>query len=497
MKDALSLVSHDVQMVRISYDELGDSAEDIKAADIIIVCLNFDVLYPDFLISVLSRKVTYEDIKKDCFRKCRKLYLSIKENTNAHIIWFGFEDYFCLQNNICGAATVWGAVIDQLNLMLSNMLEDDSFVDLKRLIATTGIVESFDSKGKYRWNTPYSKELIRLMTDEIRKQHLISTGITKKCVVLDCDNVLWGGILSEDGIEGIQIGNSGLGRPFWDFQRFLVTLYYHGVILTVCSKNDEVDVLNVFRNHSGMLLKEEYISCFRCNWDNKPNNINMISKTLNIGLDSIVFIDDSVFEVEAVKSMFPMVTSIQYDRDAVYKDLSCFNLKSHIDFDNVKKRTETYRTNVKREALKEASNSFDEYISCLNMKIDIHQAKFSELARIAELTMRTNKCTNGQRYSLEKLKEKTTSREYVLYTVCLSDKFSDLGIVGAMGVDNNIIDLFSLSCRALGRSIEEKMLLYLKDEGAKEITFIKTFKNSSLVEIIEKLGYHIIHDKNK
>lgn len=179
MKDALSLVSHDVQMVRISYDELGDSAEDIKAADIIIVCLNFDVLYPDFLISVLSRKVTYEDIKKDCFRKCRKLYLSIKENTNAHIIWFGFEDYFCLQNNICGAATVWGAVIDQLNLMLSNMLEDDSFVDLKRLIATTGIVESFDSKGKYRWNTPYSKELIRLMTDEIRKQHLISTGITK------------------------------------------------------------------------------------------------------------------------------------------------------------------------------------------------------------------------------------------------------------------------------------------------------------------------------
>lgn len=107
------------------------------------------------------------------------------------------------------------------------------------------------------------------------------------------------------------------------------------------------------------------------------------------------------------------------------------------------------------------------------MQLDIHKASFSELARISELTLRTNKCTNGQRYSLEELKEKNALREYHLYTVCLSNKFSDLGIVGVMGVHNGIIDLFSLSCRALGRKVEEHMLLFLKDEGARGIKFVK------------------------
>ena len=127
------------------------------------------------------------------------------------------------------------------------MLADDVYIDLKHLITKIGINSLYSSKGKYRWNAPYSKELMALMADEVNKQYLIHTGRTKKCIVLDCDNVLWRGVFSEDGIEGIHLGNSGLGREYQDFQRFLLSLYYYGVILTVCSKHDEADVLCVFR----------------------------------------------------------------------------------------------------------------------------------------------------------------------------------------------------------------------------------------------------------
>ena len=146
-----------------------------------------------------------------------------------------------------------------------------------------------------------------------------------------------GGILSEDGIEGIKLGKSGLGRPYYDFQNFVLKLYQHGVILAVCSKNDEEDVLRVFREHSEIPLKEKHISCFMVNWENKPSNIERIAEYLNIGLDSIVFVDDSSIEIESVKSLLPEVTAIQFDKYMDYEPFSCFNLRSDYDIEEVEK----------------------------------------------------------------------------------------------------------------------------------------------------------------
>lgn len=226
------------------------------------------------------------------------------------------------------------------------------FIDLKHLIAEVGISNAYDSKSKYRWNAPYSKILIEAAVKEIHKQYLIEKGITKKCLVLDCDNVLWGGILSEDGIENIKLSGSGFGRVYQDFQRFVLSLYYHGVILAVCSKNDLSDVLTMFRKHSEMILKEEQIACFQVNWEDKPSNIQKIAEKFNIGLDSIVFVDDSPIEIEAVKTMLPEVTTILFKQDMDYDQFSCFNLKSNVNIANIDKRNETYRTNGFREELK-------------------------------------------------------------------------------------------------------------------------------------------------
>ena len=488
IKERFSHPSYDIQINSILYEECQDNIEDIRFSDLIVVCVNFEMFYTDLLNEISSGKVTYEAIKDDCINKCRNLYSYLKSHSNAPVIWFGFEDYYGFQGKNYGSLLSFEGLIDKLNLALNDMLQEDTFIDFKRLIATVGIKDAYDTKGKYRWNAPYSKELIGLMVDEIYKRHLIATGNTKKCLVFDCDNVLWGGILSEDGTEGINISDSGLGRPFQDFQRYLLDLYYHGVILAVCSKNDEADVLRVFREHTGMILKEEHIARFTCNWNNKPDNIKEISESLNIGLDSMVFVDDSVFEIESVKTMLPEVTTILYQRDSVYDGLSCFNLKHCTDLQTVRERTSTYKTNILRAELHKNSSSYEDYISSLEMVVDTHKTTECELARVSELTQRTNKCTNGTRYTIDQIKAKTSSVDYELYTVCLSDKFSNLGVVGVIGIKGCTIDLFSLSCRALGRRVEENMIKFALERKANRVCFFHTSKNERIGTLFEVYG---------
>ena len=209
---------------------------------------------------------------------------------------------------------------------------------------------------------------------------------------------------------------------------------YHGVILAVRSKNDESDVLRVFRDYTGMLLREEHMSLCQCNWNIKSDNITNISQSLNIGLDSIVFVDDSIFEIGSVKTILPEVTTVLYQRDPIYGELPCFNIKRCANLQTVRERTSTYKTNILRFEIQKNALSYEDYISSLAMNVEIHKAKECELARIAELTQRTNKCTNGTRYTVDQLKEKFFSLDDELYTVCVSDKFSNLGVVGAVGI---------------------------------------------------------------
>ena len=354
---------------------------------------------------------------------------------------------------------------------------------MKSLIARVGTDNAYSSNGKYRWNSPYSRALISLVCGELAKKHLINHGITKKCVVIDCDNVLWGGVLSEDGIDGIKLGEGSRHR---EFQKFLLTLHYHGVILAICSKNDEQDVLRVFREHSGMLLKEENVACIKANWNNKPDNIKRIAEELNIGLDSIVFVDDEEFEINSVRYILPEVTAILYNRDTLYSELSCFNLESSIDTESVKQRNETYRTDKYRREILESSLSFEKYLKELDTKIDIHKALPTEYSRIAELSQRANRCTNGRRYTLEELVSKIKAG-YTLYSVTVEDRFSNLGLVGAIGIEADSLDMFVLSCRAIGRNIEKAMLELIKDEGVRSSFFDDTGKNCELQKILFNL----------
>lgn len=479
-----------VELTCYSYEKYLETGAGIDA-DYIGVYMDFDTLFPNATLDILSNQQLSEEYRSAIMSLFQKIYSTSKQHGECPLIWFGLEDY-CFQSDwVFGTVPKMDGIVDQINLNLIQLLDEDVFIDMKRLIANVGVKVAYNPKGKYRWNAPYSKDVIEQITMEVYKAYLRNTGHTPKCLVLDCDNVLWGGILSEDGIEGIQLGDTGPGKAYQDFQRYLLELYYHGVILTVCSKNDKDDVLKVFKEHSGMVLKEENIALFRVNWDNKVDNIQYISDILNIGLDSMVFVDDSPFEIGAVSSAFSDVTTIIFRRDSIYKDLGCFNLKRNIDVESIRQRNQTYLTNVQRRELQDTSGTFEDYLKKLKMNIDIHEILASEIARVSELTQRANKCTNGIRYTVNELMIKIQNPNYSLWSISVSDRFANLGIVGAVGIYKNTLDLFVLSCRALGRGIEDKMMSLVNDQNVEFFSFLSTKKNEAIFDIFSK-KYHLL-----
>lgn len=469
----------------LHFDNYINEADKIKNSDFLIVLLNFEYQYPNWYNDIIS-KFTLEQFEIHIIENCKKIYKKLKTYTSCPILWFGYENENFKRTNICGSSIEITNIIDIVNVRVYELLcKNDLQIDTRHLIASIGISNAYNNKNKYRWNAPYDQQMIKVISDEIYKQYLIQNGITKKCLVLDCDGVLWGGILSEDGIEKIKLGNEGTGRSYQDFQRFLLMLYYHGVILSICSKNDINDVLQVFSEHSGMILKKENIACFQVNWNNKTENIRQIATILNLGFDSIVFVDDSKFEVESVHTLLPDVLAILYNRDTIYDLLSCFNMKSDLNsLDQIINRNLTYQTNQQRERIRLENTNFDSYLEALNNKVDIHKALPNECARIAELTQRTNQCTNGIRYTTVEILAHFENPLYQLYSVYVSDKFSDLGLVGVIGIDDTTLDLFSLSCRALGRNVEEKMIKMIIDKKVTDYTFISTGKNEALRNLL-------------
>ena len=458
----------------------------IQSADIIVICLDFYEWCP-YAQNTSIKENDVEKIYRNICKRSQDLLSYIKANSKTKIIWFGFEDYNTQSATIFGTKYETFGLVDKVNLSINEYLSDDIYIDFKKIIALCGIRNSYNRKGKYRWNAPYSKELIKIMANEVHKQYLINSSQSKKCIILDCDNVLWGGILSEDGIENLKLARSGLGRLYQDFQRFALLLYYHGVILAVCSKNDLSEVLAMFRGHSEMILKEEHIACFQVNWESKIENIKAIAEKLNIGLESMVFVDDSPIEIEMVNTFLPELTTILFNRDLDYDQFSCFNLKSDVNYDSIEKRNNTYRTNIQRDALKKRCNNYEKYIKTLDVKTEIHKMISMEYSRVSELTQRTNKCTNGKRFTTQEIRTCVENGELDFYTVHVSDRFSDLGLVGAFAVKNSELVLLCLSCRALGLKIENIILDFINSNWKiKDVFFNSTGKNLELKELIQK-----------
>tara|TARA_B110001469_G_C9635617_1_gene318675 strand:- start:395 stop:1990 length:1596 start_codon:yes stop_codon:yes gene_type:complete len=387
---------------------------------------------------------------------------------------------------------------------LSNNSSTIKIVKINELFNQYKLTDIIDKKYYYLSKiiiNPLLNKSFHYWFDSILKS---INGVRKKCLVLDLDNTMWGGILGEDGVNGIKLGNTYPGSCFVDFQKQLKEAKKNGVLLAISSKNNENDVWEAFENHPDMILKKDDFVSFRINWNNKAGNIREIATELNIGIDSIVFIDDNPFERSLVGEIEPEVILPDFP-DKPYKITDFFQRVYNKYFllykltgeDTVK--TEQYKTNSLR--LKESKQfvSINDYLMSLNTIIKIDKANTFNIPRIAQLTQKTNQFNlTTKRYSESEIIE-INSLDNLIFCASVSDKFGDNGITaaGIILIKDNIaeIESYMLSCRILGREAEfaiiKSVLNYLFITGITRVKsyYIPSLKNSQTEKFYDLLGF--------
>ena len=329
-------------------------------------------------------------------------------------------------------------------------------------------------------------------------------GKIKKCVVLDLDNTLWGGVIGDDGLKSIQIGELGLGHAFSEFQMWLKELKNRGIILTVCSKNNEDIAKEPFEKHPEMVLRLEDISMFVANWQDKASNIKHIQETINIGMDSLVFIDDNPFERNLVKELIPDITVPDLPEDpAMYlsylKSLNLFETASYSE--NDKDRTKQYQAEVGRATMQSSFEDFNDYLKSLQMVATAHEFNEFEIPRISQLTQRSNQFNlRTIRYTEAEIEEILRNDKYLTLSFSLKDKFGDYGLISVVIMEKKdketlFLDTWLMSCRVLKRGMEEFIINTIietaKKKGFKKVVgeYIKTPKNAMVEKIYSNLGF--------
>lgn len=330
------------------------------------------------------------------------------------------------------------------------------------------------------------------------------SGQRKKCLILDLDNTLWGGVLGEDGIEGIKIGGDYPGNAYQYFQEGIIELGRYGIILAVCSKNNEADVIEAWKSNPFMKLTDKQLSSYRINWENKADNIRAMAKELNIGLDSMVFVDDNPTERELIRQELPMVAVPEFPKrpyglmnllqELVNNYFRAYQLTSE---DLAK--TEQYKANARRNAAEHQYTNLNDFIRSLEIQIEILPADKFNIPRIAQMTQKTNQFNlTTQRYTEADIASFVEQGDMV-YCISVRDKFGDNGITGAIIIkwesNKAVIDTLLLSCRILGKGIETAFvktilnLLFSKGVNFVEAKYISTAKNGQVSDFYDKIGF--------
>lgn len=328
-------------------------------------------------------------------------------------------------------------------------------------------------------------------------------GRSVKCIALDLDNTLWAGVIGDDGLDGISVSADGDGEAFYRFQRYLLELKKRGILLAVCSKNEPENARLPFRQHPGMLIREQDISAFIANWNDKSENLKTLQKALNIGLQSIVFIDDNPFERNLVRDLLPevIVPEMPDDPADYVKALSELNLFETTSFsEEDARRSELYVSEARSEAECRNYASLEEYLISLEMKLAIRRFDNAHLPRITQLFQRTNQFNlTTHRYNEDQCKRIMDDYNYMPLYVQLSDRFGDHGLIGIVimqcKADTAIITDWLMSCRVLRRGVEQELMNYVfevaRKRGATTVCgrYAPTAKNGIVRDFYQRFGF--------
>ena len=373
-------------------------------------------------------------------------------------------------------------------------------LDYAGLVAKYGAFQWYDQRLDHIAAAPIRMEALPYLAAEYMKFFRALTGRTRKCLITDLDNTLWGGVLGEVGLHGIELGTTYPGSAFMEFQKVLSQLQRRGVLLAIASKNNSEDVDQVFAQHPHMILRREQFASMQVNWKRKSDSVREISSRLDISPDHMVFVDDNPAECEEVSNAIPMVRTIclpaqpeQFVHAVLEEGL--FDSLSYSLEDS--RRTELYRQREQAAILRDRTGTLEDFYHSLQMNAVFSPVRAATLARAAQLTQKTNQFNaTTRRYTESQLADLTQNPDWILTTVTVRDRFGDNGIVGLMFAtleDRAMeIDTFLLSCRVIGRSIETAMLAYLCKEtvarGLCELRgrVVPTAKNDPVRDLFSK-----------
>ncbi|MBF0511766.1 MAG: HAD family hydrolase [Candidatus Omnitrophica bacterium] len=349
---------------------------------------------------------------------------------------------------------------------LSQQIPDLFINDIAALNETRGSKELWDVRNDINIHMPYSLDGISVIARNAVDIIQASRGHFKKCLILDLDNTLWGGVVADEGLENIQIGGLGIGKAFSDLQRWVKQLKERGILLAVCSKNDLPVAEEPFLKHPDMILRKEDFVVFMVNWDAKPDNIHLIAQKLNIGFDAMVFVDDSTFERQLVKSHCPGLTVVDMPEDpseylGFLQGLNLFETSSYVQED--RDRTQQYQEESSRQQARSLFINQDDFLQNLSMRAVIGTLDTFVVPRAAQLTQRSNQFNlRTVRYSIQDIQRLKDSEDHLHFTVSLKDKFGDYGLIGLVILKKMhpalFIDTWIMSCRVFQRNVEHLML---------------------------------------
>lgn len=481
------------------------------APDVVILAVEGEDWLPEIYVSFMDADAAGGslDAASDRFREdMQALARAFRTRSNAPLLVNNLAQPRLRRAGIADMRLVRSQlrVVSDLNQRFGEALAtvvDTHLVDYAGLVNRFGTGNWYDARMRLYAKAPIAGPMLGPLAQEYMRYFRALRGLAKKCLVVDLDNTLWGGVIGEDGLDGIHLGANYPGSAFVEFQRAVLDLQRRGVILAIASKNNAADVDAVFDRHTAMVLRKEHFAEAEIHWEPKSESIRRIAGRLKIGLGHMVFVDDNPAEIEHVRRELPMVTVIQLPRRAeLYVDAltveGLFDTLSLSDED--RRRGELYQQRAQAESMRSASTSIEDYYRDLDMELCVAPVDAGSLPRAAQLTQKTNQFNvTTFRYSEAEVAARMAAPDWVAVTVGVRDRFGDNGIVGLMMAreDGNRLDIdtFLLSCRVIGRTVETAMLATLYDaarkRGLAKLTgrLIPSEKNVPVRDLFERHGF--------
>jgi len=463
-----------------------------------------ELYFQPYSISVSERK----ELVTIKVNEITNLIKTIIENSNSRVILTDLQVPTYSPYGINEQNEEFGVkqIVREINTKIRYENKDNpllSILDFNEFIQKHGEENVFSYKQFFSGDMKISIEYIPKFVNEMMRFVNAVVGITKKCIVLDLDNTLWGGVIGEDGFNNIKLGDNPIGRSFVEFQKRLLALNQRGIILAINSKNNFDDAMKVINEHPNMILREDNFGCIKINWNDKVTNLHEISSELNIGLDSFVFFDDDPINREFVKSQLNQVLVVDLPSDSakfahILTEMNVFESLKITEED--KKRKDMYLGQRKRVEFENKIGDFNEFLKQMDIQVLIKKADGFSIPRISQLTLKTNQFNlTTKRYQEDQISSFSDDKNRIVECAQVSDKFGDNGITGVYIVEKKndewIIDTFLLSCRIIGRGVEDIMLSQLIERARKENVkkikgkFIPTKKNKPAENFYEEFGF--------